>query len=57
MRFLRGHREKELSAFPMLKQEDGAKAVWRQAVDPNSGRIYYYEVYSKRSTWEKVRAN
>ena len=39
----------------MLKQDDKAKAMWRQAVDPNSGRIYYYEVYSKRSTWEKVR--
>jgi len=37
----------------MLKQEDNPDALWRQAVDPNSGRTYYYEINSKQSTWEK----
>ena len=55
MRFFRENRVKESSAFPMLKQEGKPGALWRQAVDPNSGRTYYYEIHSKQSTWEKVR--
>jgi hypothetical protein len=29
--------------------------VWRTAVDPTSGRTYYYDAISRKTQWEKVR--
>jgi hypothetical protein len=28
---------------------------WKPAIDPQSGRTYYYDAVSRKSQWEKVR--
>jgi hypothetical protein len=30
------------------------KPLWRTAVDPHSGRTYYYDAITRKSQWEKV---
>ncbi len=30
---------------------------WKSAVDPKSGRTYYYNTRTKETTWTKVRMN
>lgn len=31
------------------------ETVWKAAVDPVSGRTYYYDAITRKSQWEKVR--
>ena len=42
---------KEVSKSPM-----NTGSVWRTAVDPHSGRTYYYDAISRRTQWDKVRS-
>ena len=41
---------KEVSKSPI-----STGIVWRTAVDPHSGRTYYYDAISRRTQWDKVR--
>ena len=44
-------RESGLSA----RQASAVKPDWKAAVDPNSGRTYYYDSITRKTQWEKVR--
>ena len=39
---------------PTLKELEAAN-TWQKAVDPASGRTYYYDSITRQSQWEKVR--
>ena len=32
-----------------------AKTTWKSAVDPTTGRTYYYDTVSRKTQWNKVR--
>jgi WW domain len=34
--------------------EEAAAANWRTATDPATGKIYYYDVITRKTQWEKV---
>ena len=37
------------------RQELEAANPWQKAVDPSSGRTYYYDAVTRQTQWEKVR--
>ena len=39
---------------PTLQELEAAN-TWQKAVDPTSGRTYYYDSITRQSQWEKVR--
>ena len=41
---------------PTLKELEAAN-TWQKAVDPASGRTYYYDSITRQSQWEKVRTD
>jgi WW domain len=47
--------EQLLSRSPTLPELQAA-CSWQKAVDPATGRTYYYDVHTRQTQWEKVRA-
>jgi len=43
-----------LENSPTLQELEAAN-TWQKAVDPTSGRTYYYDSITRQSQWEKVR--
>lgn len=43
------------SESPPLTEHKQEPSNWRTAVDPMSGKIYYYDTITRRTQWEKVR--
>jgi len=34
---------------------NNSTAVWKSAIDPSSGKIYYYDKITRKTQWNKVR--
>eukprot|EP00521_Asterionellopsis_glacialis_P009485 CAMPEP_0195288058 /NCGR_PEP_ID=MMETSP0707-20130614/4870_1 /TAXON_ID=33640 /ORGANISM="Asterionellopsis glacialis, Strain CCMP134" /LENGTH=1303 /DNA_ID=CAMNT_0040347877 /DNA_START=24 /DNA_END=3935 /DNA_ORIENTATION=+ len=54
--FGRTKNNNRLGAFGKMSQSDeenSAESVWREAKDPKSGRIYFYNVKTRETQWRK----
>ena len=52
-----GHREQlqQQSSRDNVTSEYDTGAIWKTAIDPLSGRTYYYDAITRRTQWHKVR--
>lgn len=48
-------REYEATDIHLDEEEPCTASQWKTAVDPQSGRTYYYDAVTRKSQWEKVR--
>jgi hypothetical protein len=47
--------ENKSAAAPVTPLATAVQRVWKSAVDPSSGRTYYYDAVTRQTQWEKVR--
>lgn len=49
----RMHEREEQEIAAAMKSK--SKAVWKSAVDPATGKTYFYDAVSRKTQWHKVR--